>query len=255
MKHIIFVAAFFLISAPTYAEEIKVPLSIQYNSSERPAKFHSINYTKGVVGGVKFDRYEMGAAHFDNTNGKANESTNKNKWVVSCDVDEMTDKRTCSVIHNESRLFIWLENGKGVTRVTLFSHDFPGRTLAIRVGNSQPIRSNTIVGQQAKQLVAQMKPGAVVKTRHYSWPYDVPKDGKVTISGNSLNEAIKYAEWVLAGKYETNNDSASKALPMAKPSESVNISNQTHTHGDRVHSHPLPAQGKAHRHGVGPVGH
>lgn len=30
--------------------------------------------------------------------------------------------------------------------------------------------------------------------------------------------------------------------------------NQTHSHGERTHSHPLPAQGKAHKHGGGDVG-
>lgn len=45
---------------------------------------------------------------------------------------------------------------------------------------------------------------------------------------------------------------ANKAIDSAKLEKRTDTT--THTHGGRSHQHPLPAQGKAHRHGEGPIG-
>ena len=88
-------------------------------------------------------------------------------WSVGCSQDAMTDKKSCQISESDSTLFINLEQGKGVTDVSLFSHDFPSRSFSIRVGNGKPITTNSIRGQRAKQLVSRLKTGVVVKTRYY----------------------------------------------------------------------------------------
>ena len=48
---------------------------------------------------------------------------------------------------------------------------------------------------------------------------------------------------------------AAPVSPVAQPVEKKPAAGaQSHAHGDRSHSHPLPAQGKAHKHGNGEVG-
>lgn len=255
MKIVLFVVG--LSSCFSAFADMEVPDSAKYHSSERTSDSvaGSKSY-KGVVNGVSYSRYSDGSAGFHNGPKKI---TSLSDWSVGCDSDEMTDKKTCNVSNSESKIFIWLEKGKGIESLSLYSHDFPGRNMAIRIGSAKPIISRKFIsGRSAQNLIAQMKPGTIVKTRYYSWPYDSAKDAKVTIKGNSLSEALRYSKWVLAGSFEPVNDSvtAQKAAVLTPkiPKQAVSVGGLGHMHGDRSHSHSLPKVGKAHRHGSGPLG-
>ena len=252
MKKALFLLVLASFSTSAFAR-MDMPEGAKFHHSERlgSSVAGSKSY-KGVINGAKYQRYSDGSASFSNAATK--KSTYSDSWSVSCKSDEMTDEKTCSVSNSGSRLFIWLEKGKGIASLTLFSHDFPGRNLSIRVGSGKPITVRRFInGSAAKKLISQMKPGVVVKTRHYHWPYDYSKDEKTTIDGNSLAEALNYAKWVLAGNFKPVGGSASAVVASPKaPAKSAG--GLGHSHGGRSHSHPLPAQGKAHSHGGGPVG-
>ena len=161
----------------------------------------------------------------------------------------MTDKKTCSVSESKTTLFIFID-GNGISSVSLFSHDFPGESSNIRVGNSKAITipyDHSLTASRARNFVKKLKPGVVVKSRWYDWPHDIPKEGK-TVINNGFQVALNYAYTQLGLKV-----TKTVSLPRSSKKRIKNTSN-AHSHNGRSHSHRLPKQGKAHRHGNGAVG-
>lgn len=247
-----------LFSQIALAERFEIPFTSKFTSDARIVKGQFGSKQMGSINGVKYRRYEDASGAFEGEpNAFAGNDilSKKATWSVGCSIDDMSDKQTCNVSESSTTLFISLEKGKGVNYVSLFSHDFPGKEMTIRIGSGSPVSSRrSFTGGQAKNLVKQMAKGTVVKTRYYSWPYSVAKGGKVTIYG--LTEALRYAEWVLSGNHTP---LAVSAPPKpAKPAQPIKKAAPQgvlyHMHGDRGHSHAFPAQGKAHQHGGGPIG-
>lgn len=204
-------------------------------------------YEQGFVNGIQYQRDAEGRMFFDAIKGSLAKGEIKT-WSVFCEIDSMTDKKSCNIHDKDARLFISIDQYAGINYVDVVGNDFPGKQAVIRVNKMKPA-IGVQTGSRAKKLIGSMTAGSVVRTRRYEWPYDVAKEGMTVIYG--LPEAIQFAKWALAGNYQT-----AKSTP--QNSKQVNAVNDNdsiqHSHGARSHSHALPVQGKAHRHGSGAVG-
>lgn len=99
------------------------------------------------------------------------------EWSFSCDVDQMTDARSCSITHQQ--LFIEYAEGGRLREICIIGHDFPGRTGAIRIDTAEPIRvptSGCLVGDSARSVAARLRGAERVVTRRVEWPYDYYRD-------------------------------------------------------------------------------
>ncbi len=95
-----------------------------------------------------------------------------------------------------------------------------------------------------KQLFAQPK-----RTREFVFSsyWKLAQRGDKALSNRFLREVFKQMKLKAARKARGKN-------PPKKIRNSHSNSGNSHLHGSRRHSHKLPAQGKAHRHGGGPIG-
>lgn len=115
-----------------------------------------------------------------------NSSAQLGEWEISCENDAMTDKRGCSIVSSENRLFIFVEKSK-VSHICILGHDFPYRKGAIRMGKDKPITTDyegCISGNHIKKLYNAQN----ISLRYYKWPYDYFKDESSVIY--RLKEAV-----------------------------------------------------------------
>ena len=133
-----------------------------------------IRYRKGTTPrGSEYKIYKDGSARLE-------------QWEISCKNDTMTDKRSCSIVSSENRLFIFIEKSK-VSHICILGHDFPYRKGAIRMGKDKPITTDyegCISGNHIKKLYSAQD----ISLRYYKWPYDYSKDESSTIY--RLKEAV-----------------------------------------------------------------
>ena len=254
MKQISFLtfSLLLVINTDVYAKGMDIPETAKYHTSERVKPSPVSTSYSGIVNGVYYTRYNDGSASFRDS---PSITTSDKGWSVGCDADAMTDKKTCDLTNYGVDLSIFLEKGKGVVGMTPFSHDYPGKKWMIRIGNGAPTSSVKVMRSPlASNLVKKMKEGVPVTVRYYSWPYSSPKDATAKIDGKILTEAMKYTDWALAGHYQPITASPTPKKPPAALNPTPTKGATQHMHGDRGHSHALPAQGVAHRHGSGAVG-
>jgi len=244
-----FIYFFFLVllTSNLYGEEIITPLSIKYQQNTTlgfdgidygGGKLIGRKYENGVVNGVRYHRYEYDAKFESIPEGltKGDPLYNQKKyWRVSCDSDDMTDKKSCSIYEEHGNVFIQLNSKGTVIYLSIFGHDdFPDEKAIIRIGNSLPVNAAFIRGKRARSIVKKLKKGTLIRTRYYDFP-DI-ESYKYIIYG--LKEAMDYAKWVLGEKPH-----------ITTTVNTIKTHSNSHTHGGRSHSHPLPKEGIGHRHG------
>ena len=168
-------------------------------------------------------------------------------WKASCPVDEMTDEKSCFISNSQSGFFAFFVKS-GIISVSVIGHDYPGEFVTIRTGKHKAFYGNGSDGaldaSDAGILVKTMKEGDILRTRHYNWPSDAGINKKVLIN-KGFKLAYQYVQEQLGNK---------KAATVKLKKIPNNKANNSHSHAGRIHSHPLPAQGKSHRHGNGAIG-
>ena len=106
----------------------------------------------------------------------------QDRWLIFCDNDSMTDKRTCQVINGSTSagrstdVKFKLTGTGEITAICVNGHNFPGRVGAVRIGEARAQTTDEagcINNQKAvKQMLAQLAVGVRIRTRHVIWPDD-----------------------------------------------------------------------------------
>lgn len=165
-------------------------------------------------------------------------------WEVRKSVDPMTDKVTCTGVYGK-------EFGYQVTDDSLFLRVRGGvKSVTLRYGNNQPERLRLPSSMEEKMNFIILEGGefrkllSVNRLRTQALTYIRGIDSKdINITG--INDVVTFIK------------SGCKSTPSSRPQSSSSVKPSVqgeHMHGDRSHSHPLPAQGVKHRHGNGEIG-
>ena len=143
----------------------------------------------GEINGVAYTiHHEDGSASFYNETPETSFRPVDEKWHVSCKDDAMTDVRSCSM--SRSGFFLLYQDS---FYINVGHETYPGTSVMFRVDGSQAfvaLEDSGLSGRDAEMLVAQIKEGSVLNTRHYSWPHHLSVDNK--ISTNGFREALDY---------------------------------------------------------------
>ncbi|MES2317611.1 MAG: hypothetical protein V4631_08965 [Pseudomonadota bacterium] len=116
---------------------------------------------------------------------------NKENWDIGCSRDKMTSNVLCLLYRGQLYLSIDKDN---FSFISVGSDHFPGTTTSIKVGSK---RFDTRDGRgdfpQRKQLLALMKDGTPIVTRHSTWPSGLNVDEEFTLHG--MQAAMDVAKW------------------------------------------------------------
>lgn len=153
----------------------------------------------------------------------------KEYWVVRCNRDEFSDKRSCSITSQKTDYsfkqynlyFIVLEGGEIFANINLEDDTFPGSKKLIRVDRNDPFElehdgrfllvGNSEIPPTHPELFNQLKNGKEAKIRWYKWPYENrPIDETISLIG--LNVAVSTATKYLAGTLKYSLDSAVRII-------------------------------------------
>lgn len=122
-------------------------------------------------------------------------------WDIECKNDAMSDARSCTASHKIGHLLIVFGGKLGVvTQFCLYDNDFPGRAAAIRVAETNPrlLRAKGCAsGTEAREIVASLHKDARLRTRSYSWPYDVARDEDFILT-STYSDALELIQFLLA---------------------------------------------------------
>lgn len=105
------------------------------------------------------------------------------EWQAACKKDAMTDKVSCTLTQFDSHIVMSLNGANKPTWVCIFSHDFPGKTGAIRVDQNKAIVTDRDGCVPGEPIFAQMRNGKTIKTQYVQWPDEVRVDASGTLSG------------------------------------------------------------------------
>lgn len=126
--------------------------------------------------------------------------------VVSCKSDQVTDNLQCKIridaqeqVHMSytdpkdtlryrvagSLLFIKNRSGSTISACVM-SHDFPGKTAAIRFDKNEHVNTATnacVNSGTARNLEQQARDASLLTTRRVEWPYETSKDVVTRVDG------------------------------------------------------------------------
>ena len=101
----------------------------------------------------------------------------KTTWSAACEIDELTDARTCWVRADEiERPFHVMWSGDEPPIILAGIHDFPGRTATVRVDKGKPrefgyaARDIKSAQKQTAALLPELKKGQAVMFEWHRWP-------------------------------------------------------------------------------------
>lgn len=136
----------------------------------------------------------------------------REEWIVSCQDDPMTDKRSCRAWAGAS--LGSLERGTtnaafeftglgGITSICVNGNNFPGQIGAIRVGEAPPYETDEdgcIDNPRiVRGIVDRLVVGARLRTRHVQWPNDTAIDDDYLVTSVMLS-AIKFGHCLFSKK-------------------------------------------------------
>lgn len=148
----------------------------------------------GEVNGVSYSINMLsGAARFDSDDGT---------YIVFCEVDAMTDRTTCRVSYQPGNevtadFRVWYSSGQYQVTVGRSGERYPHTPVSLRVDGNPPVSGREdqgIQGADARRLLAQMRSGHTVLTRHTNWPYRHHVNTEARLRG--FSEAIDYVTWL-----------------------------------------------------------
>ncbi|WP_188825100.1 hypothetical protein [Brucella endophytica] len=118
-------------------------------------------------------------------------------WSIDCAIDQMADKRKCSITSKSGGPFIYYGFSSSPQSVCILGHDFPGRSGQIRIDKGAPITTDTDGCVPASRVIGQMKTGTTFLSRWVKWPYDYSRDDSVSLDG--LNKAMSVVAEIQKG--------------------------------------------------------
>lgn len=136
--------------------------------------------------------------------GSASVSRSQNvldkSWSIDCRVDQMNDKRDCSITSKTGGPFIYYGNASNPQSVCILGHDFPGRTGQIRIDKGSPVSTDNEGCVRASSILPQMRTGKTFLSRWVKWPYDYSRDDSYDLDG--LNKAMEVVAEIQNGKVQ-----------------------------------------------------
>lgn len=115
-------------------------------------------------------------------------------WRVNCRADAMTDERMCSVSSHRTNLSFLFDSGNNINFVCVNGHDYPDRKAMVRIDGGAATESLADGCLVAAPLLPLLVDGAVVRTRHYEWPYDRAIDEEAALE--SVGDALSLARFI-----------------------------------------------------------
>lgn len=196
--------ALFLSSVAAHSAEL-----IDHNEKFQPNGVVSKaeSYTKGEV--IYQETGELNGVNYrfffsDGSGSFAGESGNKlaitekldSNWSLSCDVDAMSDKKSCLATKGDLHIF-FPANGKPL--VSVGASVYPGIPVKIRIGKNTPLTNEGdkfFDAASSAAVLNSLLKGEAVRTRYSKWPYETPIDGEVSPYG--VAEVKSYVDWALS---------------------------------------------------------
>ena len=118
-------------------------------------------------------------------------------WWVTCTVNPMDDKRTCSIMRIVSHPDLGAEVGLMVYGALVCSGtDFPGRSAQFRVDQHTAVTAhhNCASHDRSSRLLKAMRAGKEIVVRNYMWPYDYAADSRLSLDG--FTAAMMLRDWL-----------------------------------------------------------
>lgn len=144
---------------------------------------------KGTFEGLSYEYMTDGAGDVVNgvvdgpAIGPGYASSDPDRWVITAKRDKMTDRTSWYLNHYQTGLMLGLDSRGEIVAACLIGADFPGRSIAIRVGNNPAIRLEERCAPPPARLQAELEAGGRLITRGYEWPNDFPKDKEGLANG------------------------------------------------------------------------
>lgn len=139
--------------------------------------------------------YDDGSANFAGYPGDdildTRSWTRSNHWDVACRRDSMTDRTTCHLKRGDFWLFVGPDEKP---TITIGANNFPGRPIAIRVGEGQPFsvtnKAAAFDAATSQKIIAQLEKHETFRTRYAQWPHESWIDAEYQTYG--FTEAYEY---------------------------------------------------------------
>lgn len=161
-----------------------VPAAAQkpFHEGETGGRAGTCDYVyEGQVGDARYE-YRVscdgtGEAIVDGPSVSPLKTLDMDLWEIRGELDQFDDTISWRAYHFQTGLSLTLSGSGRILSACLMRADFPGRPIAIRVGQHEPMRSNTeCLSKSLATLQDQLKQGGIFRTRGYEWPYDYARD-------------------------------------------------------------------------------
>lgn len=148
-------------------------------------------YREGITkNGLKYQIYSDGSGAV----GVPGTNSFLNGWTINCKKDRITDEKFCTVSSYEPPILFFNTGATTSFSMCIFSHDFPGKSAAIRFDNDPAIYISghrpCLPNVQAKKNLT----ASTVTVRYYRWPYAIPRDESRSTVG--IKEAIALSQFI-----------------------------------------------------------
>lgn len=195
-----------MVCFPLQAELLSLNPAITFTPQGRTEAISQDNQTgnreSGVLNGVWYQYYfadSSGVFQGEEENRPdALPSANESNWKLSCYLDNMTDKRSCSARKYDLTVTYY---DNGASKVSLGNNNFSGSRIYARIDSGdvmQGLGYGYFASNDSKEIINALLAGQVIRTRWQEWPYQTRVEGKV--SGFGFTEVSAYMKWVLAGQ-------------------------------------------------------
>lgn len=120
-------------------------------------------------------------------------------WSIRRETDAITDIESCVISSHDSasNLIPMVLNDQ--LSFSIAGRDYPGRSKYIRVDDNKAFQfGDHLMGEEAQQLLAQIRTGKVIRTRFTRWPSGAVDDNTFEVCG--LPQALDACLKPVAGK-------------------------------------------------------
>ena len=102
------------------------------------------------------------------------------EWNIGgCQRDRFSGIKSCEI--RNRNLTVMKRNG--AILVFVLDSDYPGKNAAIKIDNNKTFYGKEGVFNETDKIISQMSKGNIAYTRAIKWPYLLPRDNEVELTG------------------------------------------------------------------------
>lgn len=102
------------------------------------------------------------------------------EWNMGgCQKDRFSGVKSCEIRNRN----LTVMKRKGKILVFVVGSDYPGENAAIKIDNNKTFYGKEGVFSETNQIISQMSKGNIAYTRAIKWPYLLPRDNEVDLTG------------------------------------------------------------------------